>query len=469
MKVVGVTCGIGSMLLGARQAGFEVLGNVEWRKYYHAVDEEGRNTFSENFPGAFFRLGIDDLVDDELERITGIELAMGHPECGNFSNMSTVARSLGHDHRMDPSDIPLFVELIARLRPRFFVMDDLPKSLVPYPMKEYADLLPDYDLFPEWVSNHGYGNCQKNRKRFFMIGALREEGWSFAPNEIDNQLTVEEIIGDLVDQETSGEFTNHEPHIRDGNSALPIIDEKTGERRNATWAEAIEIVKQYPYGTNIPYMAADGNMKKKIGFGRSPWQGFARVLLGSSCATLHPVRCDPLTVRERARIQGFPDDFQFFDVRLREDGAWDHSRNVHLIKQTGKAMPIQFCRFVAQQIHAHIQGAEFETNNERIIRPNEHVDESKRWYCENIGYGNQERVCGNCWLYDRCETRSRKYQIGEPEDIGQPDAFEPGTVPVKKPKKKKAVTRAKNRSAAGGRFSERCPKTETMVFGGGDK
>jgi len=30
MKAIGITCGIGSMLIGAKQAGFEVVGNIGW-------------------------------------------------------------------------------------------------------------------------------------------------------------------------------------------------------------------------------------------------------------------------------------------------------------------------------------------------------------------------------------------------------------------------------------------------------
>src|SRR5271166_6587209 len=63
LTAVCITCGIGSMLLGARQAGFDVLGNLEWRKYYHAKDEQGRNTITENFrrPGLVFKEKITNL------------------------------------------------------------------------------------------------------------------------------------------------------------------------------------------------------------------------------------------------------------------------------------------------------------------------------------------------------------------------------------------------------------------------
>ena len=80
-RAIGITCGIGSMLVGAKQAGFDILSNVEFRRYYHWKDEQGRNTFIENFPGAIFKEKINEFTPQEIEKIMGADLAMGHPEC----------------------------------------------------------------------------------------------------------------------------------------------------------------------------------------------------------------------------------------------------------------------------------------------------------------------------------------------------------------------------------------------------
>ena len=50
-----------------------------------------------------------------LEQITGIDLAMGHPDCGNFSRLTT---SVGGDRfaelNKNPGDILLFIDLIKK-------------------------------------------------------------------------------------------------------------------------------------------------------------------------------------------------------------------------------------------------------------------------------------------------------------------------------------------------------------------
>src|SRR5690348_456717 len=93
LRAVGLTCGIGSMLVGARMAGFEILGNIEWRKYYHRKDPEGKSTSPENSPGAFMTLKYDQLSEAQRGAVPGVDLAMGHPECGSYTQLNSMTHS----------------------------------------------------------------------------------------------------------------------------------------------------------------------------------------------------------------------------------------------------------------------------------------------------------------------------------------------------------------------------------------
>ena len=463
MKAVGITCGIGSMLVGARQAGFKIAGNIEWRKYYHHKDEHGLNTFEANFPGSPFPNKLDELPDDEIDKLMGLDLALGHPECGNFSRLSGPNVKAGHDKRTDPSDIPLFVDLVAKLRPRFFVMDDLPGSFAAFPMSEYASRLPDYDLFPEWISNWGYGNPQKGRNRMFMLGSLRDERWAFHPGEMEHHRTVAQTIGDLPEPRPGANYPNHDPHVVD-HVCLRALN-LGGHGNRPSWREVQDHFADKGGGYTLEYPTKEGRLVKRIGFLKGHWDGPSHVLTGGN-AMLHPTRCLPLTVRERARIQGFPDDFVFYGTKLNDRGEWNHEDNPHMVKQTGKAMPVEFCRYSSQQIAAHIQGEEFTSSGRRVINPHQLVDGAKRWFCENVGYSDQDRACASCWLYSKCTIRARKYQIGEPA-VGQRDAFDPGVVPVKGEPSPEA-SRPKPRPPKPVR-EYRTVETKTLTFGGTDE
>jgi DNA (cytosine-5)-methyltransferase 1 len=408
LVAVGITCGIGSMLIGARDAGFRIEGNVEWRQYYHDADVLGQNTFDRNFPGAAFPSSVDRMTEEEFRRFSNPDLALGHPECGNFSQLSGANRNR-QEKLFDPADIPLFVALVAKLKPRFFVMDDLPRSFMAYPMSKYAEKLPDYDLFPEWVSNWGYGNVQKGRKRMFMLGALRAERWAFRPGEEEHGLLVSDAIGDLPEPRRGSNVPNQDPHD-DALDCFRALNLGT-YRKKSTWAEVREYFLDKRGGFTLEYPTEDGRVVKRIGFLKGHWDGPSHVLTGGN-AILHNQRCQPYTIRERARIQGFPDDFVFYGTVLNDRGEWNHDTNSHMVKQTGKAMPVQFCRYVSRQVAAKIKGEEFTSSGRRVMPPNEHVDAAKRWYCQEVGYSDQGAACSNCWMARRCEIRTGKYGIG---------------------------------------------------------
>lgn len=414
LVAMGITSGVGSMLVGAQAAGFRVAGNLEWRDYYRYSTPRGREaTFTHNFPGAFMARGINDVPKDLLPG--GIDFAAGHPECGRYSSLS-YSVALGEYRKTratDVSDIPMFLRLVARLRPRFFLMDDLPASLGPLPIQDYIDLLPDYDLFPEWVSNWGYGNVQKYRNRMFVIGALKSEKFTFVPGEKEHELTLGDVISDLVDLEP-GETPNYALVDSSKSPGRYVNLRHYGDR--PTWSEVAEFMSD-PENLrgNAPYYSPEGERKRRPGTRNPLWDGYCPVLSGGF-NPIHPLRLNPLTIRERARIQGFPDDFVFYhDEHGPEAKLWDpyNSDGQRGIKQTGKSMPTQFCTFVSDQVKAHIEGKPFEASGRRVVKPNDLVSQAKMEFCEASGYSDQDAACKACWLRDTCEIFKANNLIGE--------------------------------------------------------
>jgi DNA (cytosine-5)-methyltransferase 1 len=391
---LGITCGIGSMLGAARKAGFEVLGNHEWRKYYHKKDADGKNTFIQNFPRAYF---VDRYPQDGASYPADVTVVFGHPECGSFSALNFSNKNY-REAQQTPSDIPLFLHAVSTVKPRFFVMDDLPRAFIGLPMSEYARILPEYDLFPEWISNYHYGNVQLNRKRMFMIGALKTARWAFVPGEAEHDTQVKDVIGDL-NGKNYGKVKNHHPHVL--NEPCGKIADYYEYGYRGTWKDFQRVMAQRPEGPPIEYVKSDGSTGVRCGTAKVRWEGHGFVLDGGSVCT-HPLTNLPLSIRERARIQGFPDDFVFYGIKLDEHGCWNHDKNNDLVKQTGKAMPWQFNEYVARQIKAHVDGKPFKASNARMLEPNEYVSDAKRWYCQNVGYSNQEAACAACWMRQSC-------------------------------------------------------------------
>lgn len=400
LKAMGITCGIGSMLVGAKQLGFEVIGNVEWRDYYRYLPQGRSSTFVHNYPGAFIARGTGDIPLDLLPG--AIDFAAGHPECGRYSTLSySVAKGSYQEGRgSDVSDIPLFLKLVALLKPRFFLMDDLPDSFGPLPMSEYIKALPEYDLFPEWISNWGYGNIQKHRNRMFVVGSLKSERFVFQPGEFEHDRSLKDVIPDLVNFE-EGLFANHSTVDLDYHPGRYVNMRWYGDR--PSWRELQQ--SNSDFETNIPYWTPNNDEEKIRPGTRSPaWDGWCPVLSGGF-NPIHPLRKLPLSIRERARIQGFPDDFVFnTDEAGPYRKIWEpyNSDGQRAIKQTGKAMPLQFCTYVADQVKHHIEGRPFPSTRKRVIKVNDKVSAAKLDFCDLSGYADQDRACEACWLRKTC-------------------------------------------------------------------
>jgi DNA (cytosine-5)-methyltransferase 1 len=377
------------MLVGAQQAGFEIVGNIEWRTYYHT------GTFEKNFTKGFMVKKMMDaigLIPDE------IELAMGHPECGKYSQLNPYRKDMVND----PGDIPLFINMVKELKPRYFVMDDLPMSFIAFPMEKYAEALPEYDLFPEWISNWGYGNVQKGRKRMFMIGSLKSEKFTFRPMEKDPGLKVSDILSDLFNQFPKG-MLNHQPHSLTTYAAKGSSIRKHGEKH--TWKEVRDHLSTKHPGYTFKYMGSDGVEKCRPSTVKTHWDKPSHVIHGGD-PIIHALTNLPLSIRERARIQGFPDDFEFVGQVVEPDGTWVHEKNSKMVKQTGKAMPIQFCNYAATEVMRGLTKKPPLGPPLRILPSNEYVTAAKQWYCKEIGYSCQAAACSQCWVGDACSVKS---------------------------------------------------------------
>lgn len=405
LTALGFTSGIGSMLAGARDQGFKVVGNIEWRDYYRYRNQAGDSTFPANFPGAFMARGLADVFPELFPE--HIDLVAGHPECGTFSVLNSVHNSKPGAYS-DIGDIRMFVEHIAILRPRFFFMDDLPKSFKAFPMTEYMRLLPDYDLFPEWISNWGYGNIQKNRNRMFMIGALKSEKFTFVPGEAPHDRRMVEAIGNMMGM-TWQDVANH-PKI-DPEAYFHTLNNLRHRGDKLKYTDVPEV---YPGpGQCWTYHAADGTIKPRIGSSNAAWDGPSRVLNGGY-PHLHPQTLMPLTVRERAKIQGFDDDFVFHHS---EEGPWAEywspgsKGGMWGIKQTGKAMPVQFCSYFSGQVADHALRRSTPSIGTRLGGSRPEIDEAKRDFCTLTNYSDQVKACANCWLKEKCDLRIDKERL----------------------------------------------------------
>lgn len=406
MKVLGVYGGVGSMMIGAKQQGWEVIGNIEERPYYFT------GTFEANFPGAWMVNSFDALTEEQRAQAMECDMIIGHPDCGSFSALRQKTGGFESDRERISNDIKKFIQSIKEFQPKVFAMDDLPGAMKAVGWEIYHELLPDYDVYFEWINNHGYGNIQKNRKRLFVIGAKKELNYVFIPGEFEHNETILERLAKISpDAKNNVQFADDS---RVAGWGKHEVDERyfglKGKDDYINFAEFREYVAKQPIGC-FRCFNRSGNMTTRLGKAKIDVNKPSPVITGGGAQGHHYLfRNDtfmPFTIRERAKIQGCPDDFVFIPEMIPEGSNHTYG---NLVRQTGKFMPVEFCTFITQQFTDLLNG-EYSPEKytcKRVINSNPTINESKYEYCKHVGYTDQENACKFCGSARYCKSQQIK-------------------------------------------------------------
>lgn len=392
LTAIGIESGIGSMLIGAKQEGFKVVGNVESRRQFHT------GTFQYNFGWAFMEYDLKKVIT----KIPKIDLLMSHPSCGKFSSMGWANSNGKQDISEEHGSFELVISSINLIGPRFFLVDNLPRALEASPLNWWASKLPDYKLNVELVHNYGYGNVQLKRDRVFIMGWKKEEDFVFIPNEQTHQMTVQHVLHDLVDKEYP--WMNHTffPEKMSAPNMSPL-----------NIAQVREFWKGEPEGKNPKYLRDEfddifyikdvdkksydpDELKTRIGTKKVRWLKHGQTIT-SGLNLYHSLRGDPLTCRERARLMGFPDDFLF---------VWKNQKDEFKQKpmgcQTGQAVPVGFPHHFSRLVKAHSSNEPIECTKRRY-KGDLLVEKSKKEYCKKHGFTSKD--CEFCAYQYNCGVR----------------------------------------------------------------
>lgn len=316
-QIIDLFCGCGGFSLGAHAAGLEPAIAFD-------IDPILTSSFSVNYPRT--KLVLADLsklrgADIERELSSKIDGVFGGPPCQAFSD-------IGHRRANDPrrSLLGHFFRLVAELLPAFFVMENV-RGL------GYADARPTLDdaleclpgrytiLGPVILDAADFGAATR-RPRLFIIGYDPSRFDQLALGDIQaiksKPSTVRAAIGDLMSAEFIGDHGGFDLWRinqigRPSLYAIKFRSEErtfTGHRRTALTPDVIDRFRH----------VAPGEVDTIGRHPRLDWNGQCPTLragTGSdrgsfqSVRPIHPSEPRVITVREGARLQGFPDAFRF--------------------------------------------------------------------------------------------------------------------------------------------------------------
>lgn len=246
--------------------------------------------------------------------------------------------------------------VVRSVRPRAFVIENVPEF---QKSRQFAHLLaliatdPDFSRYQVAygvLNAANYGAAQQ-RKRGILVAIERHDPlpWppppTHGPKTENPYRTVRDVIGDLPDW-TDGFDPRTGP---DGNQHLHF-------GRNPT-PKSIARYRAVPEGGNRPDLARnrpdllpDCWANKPTGttdvMGRLWWDRPSTTIRTEFFKPekgrfLHPEADRPITHREAARIQGFPDDYTFLGTKT------------EIARQIGNAVPAQLASAIASYVHEH--------------------------------------------------------------------------------------------------------------------
>lgn len=317
LKIADFFCGCGGFSLGAHKAGLTPSVSFD-------IDPILTSSYSFNFPSTKLALAdLSKLRGKDVRRLTDgpVHGLFGGPPCQAFSD-------IGHRRKDDPRRDLLrhFFRLVAELQPTFFVMENV-RGLGYSDARPYLDRcinqVPSrYEIIgPILLDAADYGGATR-RPRLFIIGYDPAYCDPIAPSDLEQlrrkPASVGEAISDLQNASLLGEADGFDiwrivQRGRPSAYASRLRSEDrvfTGHKRTAHTAAVVKRFSKVKQGEveaigRHPRLAEDGQcptLRAGTGSDRGSYQ---------SVRPIHPTESRVITVREAARLQGFPDSFRF--------------------------------------------------------------------------------------------------------------------------------------------------------------
>ena len=329
MNVISLFTGAGGLDIGFEKAGFQIAMANEFDKSIWA-------TFEKNHKTPLIKGDIRNIKDSDFpDEIDGI---IGGPPCQSWSEA-------GSQKGIKDERGQLFFEYIRILekkKPKFFLAENVSGMLADKHAEAVRNILElfrkaGYNVSITLVNAADYGVPQ-DRKRVFYIGFRKDLDIDFrfpmaTTVFADKKITLKQTIGDLdgtavpalEHNKTNGKLkiSNHEYFV---GAYSPIF---MSRNRVRSWNEQAFTVqasgRQCQIHPSAPKMI-------KVGLNKCVFEPGKEHLYRR------------MSVRECARIQGFPDDFEFIYTNI-NDGY----------KMIGNAVPINLAYIVASAIRQTLE------------------------------------------------------------------------------------------------------------------
>lgn len=358
MNVIDLFAGVGGLSLGFERAGFNVvLANEIDPEIADAYRHNHKETVMINDDIMHFIDCFDEVLEAETpaaklvqlrEQLQNIDVIIGGPPCQGFSMAGGRIRKK-NEFIEDPRNFlfKYYFKFIQRFEPKYFVFENVEGLLS---LKSGAILEMIKEIFSDETNfrNGGYYlkikvfnaydyGVPQIRKRVIIIGSkmdfdydqLLEETIDSLPNELRTKILTKHTVSDAIRDLLNVPYT---PNL--------FIKNHVPTRHNQIAVERMSKVKP---SENWKVLEEEIHSVHSGSYGRLSWDAPATTITTrfdtpSAGRYIHPSLNRTLTPREAARIQTFPDDFEFIGSKS------------SICKQIGNAVPPLLAELIAHLI-----------------------------------------------------------------------------------------------------------------------
>ncbi|MFB6216307.1 MAG: DNA cytosine methyltransferase [Candidatus Aenigmatarchaeota archaeon] len=369
LNTIDLFCGAGGLTLGFERQGFQAVAASDYQ-------EDTLNTYKTNFPEvATIQKDIRELEAEELLAESGydkedIDAIIGGPPCKGFS-------MAGERDPDDPRNslFEEYIRIVSEIEPRVVVMENV-KGILSMQDGAYVDkILKElrklgYTVKYRVLNAADYG-VPETRERVIWIGFKNGEKISFPDpthhSKTDGQKKLGGDKGDLKPYRTVGEAISDLDFVGPGEKATEYQKEPESEYQERMRENASELLNHEAPNHSERVQNRFKLMEEGKGMETVPeeyrtskhsLQKLHRDEPSPTITTLpedfvHYKRNRIPTVREVARIQSFPDDFEFTGPRT--TGGMRRREACPQYSQIGNAVPPIMAEAIAKEVRQSFQ------------------------------------------------------------------------------------------------------------------
>jgi len=402
-KFIDLFAGCGGLSEGFYMQGFEALVHVEIDKFACETLKKRMEFYGySDIENKVLEQDITDenIIEEIKEAIGGnkVDLIIGGPPCQSFSTLGRARDEFGM--QKDPRNylFESYVEILNYFKPRFFVFENVTglltaeikgKKIVDLILKELSRNYKLLDDVQNMILNSVHYGVPQERNRVIILGVRKDlnispesiysmiEKTHYSPDdelnkenqELKKYLTVKDAIIDLpklrpgegkeVTEYTPKKMTEYVRRLRK-NADNKLMDHVARNHNSKDIERYKEMAKNGWTFRELLFNRPDLNHDNPRLFGNSyvvqQWDKPSKTIIAhlykDGNQFIHPdySQSRTLTAREAARLQSFPDDFEFPVSRTQQ------------YKQIGNAVPPLLAEAIAKAIKKGLDILESEDN-----------------------------------------------------------------------------------------------------------